>query len=202
MNSPSELRDEDLLLRMVDGDEEAFTALYRRRKGGIYRFALQMTGNSGIAAEVTQETFLALIRQPDKFDPSRGPLAAFLFGVARNFVLRSLGQERPYVGQNGTGGDDSTPSLGGWGRAAGPDLGGEYERAQMIQQVRHAVLALPAIYREVVVLCELEEMSYEETAAAIGCAVGTVRSRLHRGRALLIEKLSALLSAQPKLNPG
>ena len=64
-------------------------------------------------------------------------------------------------------------------------------RNEMVETVRAAVLALPAHYREVVVLCDLHEMSYQEAASVIGCAVGTVRSRLHRARALLVEKLRA-----------
>ncbi|MGH9431510.1 MAG: RNA polymerase sigma factor [Terriglobia bacterium] len=202
MNTPSELSDEDLLLRMVDGEEDAFTMLYRRRQGGIYRFALRMTGNAGIAEEVTQETFLTLIRRPGKFDPARGSLSAFLFGVARNVVLRSIGQEHSYVGRSDTDDDDSGQPVRNFGAGGNPDTGGDYERAQMIEQVRRAVLSLPSIYREVVVLCELEEMNYEEAAVVLGCALGTVRSRLHRGRTLLMEKLSALRSGQPNLNAG
>jgi len=202
MNIPSELSDEDLLLRMMAGDEDAFTALYRRRQGGIYRFALQITGNSGIAEEITQETFLTLIRRPHRFDSTRGSLAAFLFGVARNLVLQRIGPEQSYVGQNGASNSDCSQPGREKETSAGWDPGMEYERSQMIEQVRRAVRVLPSIYREVVVLCELEEMSYEETASVLGCAVGTVRSRLHRGRTLLMERLSVLLSAESKFNSG
>lgn len=202
MNIPSDLRDEDLLLQMMAGDEDSFRALYDRRQGGIYRFVLQMTGNSGVAEEITQETFLTLIRRPQRFDSGRGSLAAYLFGVARNLVLRSIGPERTYARMNGASRSDSIRPNRDDETAASPDPGVEYERSQMIEQVRRAVLALPSIYREAVVLCDLEEMSYEETAAVLGCAVGTVRSRLHRGRTLLMERLSVLLSAEPKFNSG
>jgi RNA polymerase sigma-70 factor (ECF subfamily) len=62
-------------------------------------------------------------------------------------------------------------------------------RAETIETVRRAVLSLPPKYREVVVLCELQDVSYVETAEILGCAIGTVRSRLHRARALLLSKL-------------
>jgi RNA polymerase sigma-70 factor (ECF subfamily) len=62
-------------------------------------------------------------------------------------------------------------------------------RSETVEQVRKAVLSLPERYREVVVLCDMEEMSYAEAAEIMGCAIGTVRSRLHRARAMLIEKL-------------
>ncbi len=79
--------DDDLLQRMMAGDEEAFLALYRRRQARIYRFALQMSGNPAIAEDVTQEVFMTLIREPQRYDPSRGRLSAFLYGIARNRVL-------------------------------------------------------------------------------------------------------------------
>jgi len=183
------LTDDDLLRQMLDGDEESFAALYRRRQGGIYRFALQMTGNSGTAEEITQEVFMTLIREARHFDPVRGSLKAFLYGIGRNYALRCLERERPYVplgdlvpGEDGFGG-------AGWEPGAPQDLLADLTHSEAIDRVRQAVLALPANYREVVVLCDLHEMGYSEAAAVLGCAVGTVRSRLHRARALLLVKL-------------
>jgi RNA polymerase sigma-70 factor (ECF subfamily) len=106
---------------------------------------------------------------------------AFLYGVARNHVLRVLERNRP-----GLPLDDEIEHPG-----AGGDALAALTREEMLRSVRQAVLALPAHYREVVVLCDLEEMEYAEAAAALGCAVGTVRSRLHRARGLLMEKLRA-----------
>jgi RNA polymerase sigma-70 factor (ECF subfamily) len=68
-------------------------------------------------------------------------------------------------------------------------------RDEMVEAVRRAVLALPAHYREVVLLCYLHELSYAEAADVIGCELGTVRSRLHRARALLAERLDAMNAA-------
>ena len=75
---------------MFSGDEDAFTMLYRRRQGPVFRFALQMTGNVVIAEDVTQEVFMALLSKTAKYDPARGTLASFLYGVARNLVLRRI----------------------------------------------------------------------------------------------------------------
>ena len=79
------------------------------------------------------------------------------------------------------GGDDADQE--------GPCFLEDLTRAETIEAVRKAILSLPAKYREVVVLCELQDVSYEETAEILGCAIGTVRSRLHRARALLFAKL-------------
>ena len=82
--------DYELLVGMLSGDEEAFTTLYRRRQGPVYRFALQMTGNVVIAEDVTQEVFMALLSKTAKYDPARGSMASFLYGIARNLVLRRI----------------------------------------------------------------------------------------------------------------
>lgn len=179
--------DQDLLRLMMAGDEEAFTALYRRRQRGVYRFALHMSGSQTMAEDVTQEVFIALIRETGRFDPSRGSLAAYLIGIARNHVLRKLDQDRFFVpiAEWPEGDDVTTPAT----MIAEHDPLGDLTRSEMVDTLRNSVLALPAHYREVVVLCDLNEMSYVEAAGVVGCAVGTVRSRLHRARALLLEKL-------------
>jgi RNA polymerase sigma-70 factor (ECF subfamily) len=173
--------DVTLLHRMSAGDEEAFTALYRRRQGGVYRFALQMSGSEAIAEDVTQEVFLLLIREKDAYDPGRGSLQSFLYGVARNHVLRALERNREAPMD-----DEAEPC-----DPAGVDTLASLTRAEALEAVRQAVLALPTHYREVVALCDLEEMDYAGAASALGCSVGTIRSRLHRARGLLTAKLRA-----------
>lgn len=193
MTLPQTPSDLDLLNQMISGDEHAFTVLYRRRQGGVYRFALQMSGSSGIAEDVSQEVFMVLMREAHRYDPERGSLAAYLYGIARNQVLRRMERERLFV-QLGDSTDDETGSGSATLVADGDPLG-DLTRNEMIDEVRQAVLTLPARYREVVVLCDLHEMSYAEAATVVGCAVGTIRSRLHRARALLVEKLKSARSA-------
>lgn len=185
MKLKTDLSDSELLRSMLAGDEEAFALLYQRRQGGVYRFALQMSGSKPIAEDVTQEVFLFLMRDGHVFDEARGSLSAFLFGVARNHVLRRLRVEH-LLAPLGDDGDEDVPLL-----QASSDLCPleDLTRAETIESVRKAVLSLPAKYREVVVLCELQDVSYGETAEILGCAIGTVRSRLHRARALLLAKL-------------
>lgn len=186
--APPTESDEELLRLMLAGDEEAFVQLYRRWQGGIYRFALQMSGAETVAEDVTQEVFMALMREGERYDAARGSLAGYLYGIARNHVLRRMQRERSFVSLADESQDVETPAE----RFVAPDdpLANLAQR-EMIETVRQAVLSLPPHYREVIVLCELHEMSYAETATALGCAVGTVRSRLHRGRAMLVEKLRA-----------
>jgi RNA polymerase sigma-70 factor (ECF subfamily) len=218
--------DEGLLLRrMVAGDEAAFTLLYRRKHPAIYRFALHMSGNAAMAEDVTQEVFMTLIRDAKRFDPARGTLGGFLFGVARNHLRRRWEQERNSVplpesadeldaimarsstgrvgGKNGTSGygngngnghSNGSGNGNGVGASAYMLHRDDFASLENVMRVRQAIATLPENYREVVVLCELDELSYEDAAAALDCPVGTVRSRLHRARAILVEKLR---DAQP-----
>lgn len=186
MGLENQASDGDLLRRMVAGDEEAFISVYRRLQGPLYRFALQMTGNASLAEEIVQETFMTLIRQATSFDAKRGTLRAYLYGICRNHVLRCVAQESPYVGMP----DGSSEGGNGFIEAVDPsDLLASFTTAESIERVRRAVLSLPSSYREVVVLCDLQEMPYEQAAEVLGCPIGTVRSRLHRARDLLLAKL-------------
>ena len=192
MRIAEQKRDDVLLRRAAKGDEEAFTLLYRRHQAAMYRFALRMTGNAWAAEEIVQDVFMILMREPKKYDAERGTLGAFLYGIARNRVMKHLERLPREVSLeekngNGTGAqivlqDTSTPAT--WA-----------EKRERSEQVRTAVLDLPAEFREAVVLCELEEMSYEEAAQMAGCPIGTIRSRLHRGRALLMAKLEMFRGA-------
>jgi RNA polymerase sigma-70 factor, ECF subfamily len=178
--------DSELLQAMRNGDEAALAELYQRRQPGIFRFALQMSGSRELAEDVTQEVFMVLIRETHTFDSDRGSLSGFLMGIARHHVLRRLQRERFYVSLNESSDIDESHNQTQMTTVGPLD---DLSRSESIEAVRRAVLALPERYREVVVLCDLQEMSYGETAEILGCAIGTVRSRLHRARSLLIEKL-------------
>jgi RNA polymerase sigma factor (sigma-70 family) len=186
---PDQTRDDVLLRRAAKGDEDAFTILYRRHQAAIYRFALRMTGNAWASEEIVQDVFMTLMREPKKYDAERAALAAYLYGIARNRVMKHLERlprevalsEQNENGSHGGAGVINVVTPMHWA-----------ERQERMEQVRAAVLDLPTEFREAVVLCELEELSYEEASQRIGCPIGTIRSRLHRGRALLLAKLEML----------
>ena len=185
-------QDEELLKRSAKGDEEAFTILYRRHADVLYRFAFRMTGSSWGAEEIVQDVFMTLVREPGKYDAARGTLPAFLFGITRNKIMKyneRLPREISLVErqEDGSGGgltlrDSFTPAM--WA-----------EQRERLEKVRAAVMELPIEFRETVVLCELEEMTYDQAARMLDCPIGTIRSRLHRGRALLLAKLEMLRDA-------
>jgi len=180
-NDPS---DAQLVARTGAGDEAAWEALFARYGKVLYRFALRSTGAPDAADEIVQEVFLTLIRRSDGFDPRRGALSSYLFGAARNQIARRM-RSGPVLAEPEEGVTDETPL-------------DELSETERLDAVRRGVQALPQNYREVVILCDLEEMSYEQAGAALAIPVGTVRSRLSRGRGLLERKLAL----EPALQEG
>lgn len=186
MSGTLEQDDASLLRLAAEGDREAFASFYRHRQQGVYRFALNMSGNAATAEEVTQEVFMVLIREPHIYDPGRGSIAALLYGMVRNHVLRVQKRERRFADWPDEGAEEVAAGVAA---ENGPEIG--LIRSDEINLVRQAILALPPTHREVVALCELEEMSYAQAADILGCAIGTVRSRLYRARQMLRQELNS-----------
>lgn len=166
--------DEELYRLMKNGDREAFGELYERRGPALRRYALHMSGSAAVAEEVAHEVFVQLMRGGTNFDDRRGSLEGWMYGVARNLVrvIRRQGPVQEPIDQ-----------------PVRHDIVGELINAESVAALHAALRELPVLYRDAVVLCDLEEMSYEESARVMGCPVGTVRSRLHRARGLLAAKL-------------
>jgi RNA polymerase sigma-70 factor (ECF subfamily) len=177
-----------LFARMRQGDEEAFVALYRRHKDSVYRFALLRTGSAAQASDVTQETFLHLMTRADQYDPLRGSIAAWLCGVARNLARREAATREDATDPDEFAGE--TPVADDLVDADGPAE--KLLASETAEQVRAALAAVAPRYRDVLILCELSELSYAEAAQVCGIDIGTVRSRLSRARAQLADRLSRL----------
>jgi RNA polymerase sigma-70 factor (ECF subfamily) len=188
--------DAELLRLAATGEEEAFLLLYGRLKAGIFRYAFYMTGSKMNAEEVTQEVFIVLLRESHNYRQDRGDLAAFAFGIARNFVRRIARRERPYEALPE---DTVLATLSGRLISESDALPAQMIRTELAGRVQTAVASLPDHYRQVVVLCDLCEFSYAEAASRLRCAIGTIRSRLSRAHALLAEKLRPLRSPQPEV---
>jgi RNA polymerase sigma-70 factor (ECF subfamily) len=177
--------DDELVRRTAAGDADAFGALYRRRRPDVFRFALHMTADEAVAEDVVQDAFMSVMRDAGRFDPGRGAVMPWLCGIAKNHLRQRLARDRrlqPLAHDDEPAADATT---------ADADALAGLLQAERVESLRRAVLALPLRYREVLVLCDLQELSYQDAADALSCAVGTVRSRLHRGRALLAAKLAA-----------
>jgi RNA polymerase sigma-70 factor (ECF subfamily) len=188
---PAAVPDDELLCRITARDAESLALLFRRHYGQVYRFALHVSGTPAAAEDVAQDVFVAVMRDAARYEPGRSSVATWLFGIARNIARRRFDQERRVVplAEHDDRNDD-VPGIT-------TDPLGELIEASRLEDLRKAILTLPIAYREVIALCDLQELSYADAAGAIGCAVGTVRSRLHRGRALLVSKLKAVPRQAP-----
>ncbi len=186
--------DLDLLRRMRAGDDDAMTALYRRHQAPLYRFALLRCGSQDSAADIVQDVFMALIEGKLAFDATRGALSSFLFGVARNFMLKRDEAQRRYVSNQSTTADDED-----WEHDVVDESPTPLETLiadHRAEAVRHALAKIAPHYRDVLILYEMQELSYVEIANICNIDIGTVRSRLSRARA----KLAELLRLNPQLH--
>jgi RNA polymerase sigma-70 factor (ECF subfamily) len=179
-----EVTDDRLIARIACRDAAALNTLFRRRRADVYRVAMLMTGSAASAEDVTQDVFLAVMGEASRFEPGRASVIAWLCGIARNHARRRMARDGRLVPL------DQQPELTVW-TALDADPLHALSSAEQIEALRRAVLNLPLRYREVVVLCDLQDLSYADAAAALGCSIGTIRSRLHRGRALLTAKMRA-----------
>jgi len=171
-----EKSDAELHRAVLDGSGDAMAALYRRHGGLIYRFTLRMSRDALIAEEVTQEVFLALLNQSDRFDPQRAALSTWLCGIARRQLWKYLERFDSYATS-----EDDTPEAESLDDSPVTWL----MRQEAVAAVRLGLEELPIPLKEVIVLCELEEMTYEQAALILTVPIGTVRSRLHRAKVRL-----------------
>jgi RNA polymerase sigma-70 factor (ECF subfamily) len=166
--------DEDLYKLMRKGDQDAFAELYSRRESALYRYALHASGSTAVAEEVAHEVFIQLMSPTAKFDETRGSLESYLYGVARNLV-RVVRRQGPV--------EEAVDS------PFQHDILGDLIHSENTAALHQALRDLPERYRDVVILCDLEERNYDEVAGLMSCPIGTIRSRLHRARAMLAAKL-------------
>jgi RNA polymerase sigma factor (sigma-70 family) len=173
--------DDALVTAMRLGDAAAARVIYERHGAAVLRFARAMTRTRALAEDIVHDTFVQFLARPDRFDSERGPLIAWLLGIARIRVRREL---KDASAADSISGAPPEPE-------AVASLEDTAAHAEVIDRVRAAILALPLRHREVITLCDLQELPYTIVAEVLDCPLGTVRSRLHRARALLAIRLTA-----------
>lgn len=190
MNTKHEV---NLIEKLARGDEPAFNEIYHRFRSRIYGFTYRMTINRAIAEDITHETFLVLIKHPERFCADRGSLLTFLCAVARNFVMNHLRRKHNEdvgfdefedfdVPENGTKGNPLSELL----------------KQEFVARVESCIAALPPLQREAIILREYEELSYEEIARVTDAELSAVKSRLHRARQTLAGELAAYVASPKK----
>jgi RNA polymerase sigma-70 factor, ECF subfamily len=175
--------DVELLHRAASGDKDAFGVVFERYQHVVYRFARAMTGSSDAAEDIAQEVFVVLIRDLRRYAPERATLSTYLYGIARNLSRERLRRERRLLA--------CVTGLPHLREVVAIDPVDHVADAERKADVRRALASLPVRYREVVILCDLHDLSYADVGTILRTSIGAVRSRLHRGRQLLRQRLAA-----------
>jgi RNA polymerase sigma-70 factor (ECF subfamily) len=150
-------------------------AAFDQYSQSVYRFVYRLTRREDVAEDVAQETFLALVRSPERWNAARGSMKTYLLAIARNLMLKRY---RDYRAEEQLEDEVDAP-------AVDPRVSFEIGTA-----VASAVAALPALQQEALILFEYEGVTLEELAQIVAADVGTVKSRLHRARARLRRSLA------------
>ena len=181
--------------RALAGDSEAFARIYQAHHQAVYRFARSMTGSPVAAEDITQEVFVVLFAELARYDPERASFTTYLYGIVRNLSRDRLRRERRFLGL-----DELSP----WSARAAyvHDPSDALEDAEVAARVRAAFGRLPVRYRELMVLCDLHGLSYAEAAVVTHLSTAAVRSRLHRGRQLLRQRLGRLAEREAGRSRG
>ncbi|MDQ4123888.1 MAG: RNA polymerase sigma factor [Acidobacteriota bacterium] len=183
--------EDSLIKKIALGDEAAFNEIYFRHRNRVFGFIYRMTVNKTLAEDITHETFMVLIEHPERYQAELGgSLLTFLCAIARKQVMNHL--RRKHNGdvwldefENFDFAEDETK---------GNPLANLLSR-ELAAQIDACVSALPPLQREVIVLREYEELSYEEIARVTESELGAVKARLHRARQTLAKQLAAYVAA-------
>jgi RNA polymerase sigma-70 factor (ECF subfamily) len=190
------LSDNELMMLAKNGSEEAFAIVVDRHKVGITGFIFRMLGNQEDAVDLAQESFVRVFIAIGRYRDDHA-FSTYLYRIASNLAISELRKRKRRRLVSLTwlrGGDDSNDEYDA--PIASDDAGPENdvideERRRIIEK---AILSLPEKYRAPVILRDINDLSYEEIAEALGLGIGTTKSRISRGRGILREKLAEYIT--------
>lgn len=183
---PDQQDESDLIARSRKGELAAFNTLVEWHQTAVYNLCLRMMGAQQPAEDATQEAFISAFRRLEQF--RGGSFRSWVFGIAANACYDEMRRRRarPSASLDEPRGEDEAPIDVA---AAGPTLDDEMERRELWALLQRSLLALPPDQRLAIVLCDVQGMDYAEIAVVAGASLGTVKSRISRGRARLRELL-------------
>jgi RNA polymerase sigma-70 factor (ECF subfamily) len=173
----------DLTGRLAAGDRQALDLIYRAEAPEVYRFGLAMCGNPAWAADAVQDAFIALAEKPAGYDRTQGPLRAYLCGIARYRLLARWRESSPHASL-----EEEDEFASDVPHTHTPEV--ELARTQETHSLWREIARLPWVFREAVVLVDIQERTYTEAAQIAGVEMNTLRTRLHRARKRLAEALA------------
>ena len=183
VNSASTAEDREAVARMIDGDQNGLAALYDRHGRFVYSLALRIVRDQADAEDVTQDVFVQVWRQADRFDPARGSVVGWMLTITRARavdVLRRRGTRPASVGDvTAFDTSDDTP---------GQDM--QIAWAQRTREVRTALESLPLLQRLAVELAFFEGLTHSQIAEQLDVPLGTVKTRVRHGLLRLRDRLA------------
>ena len=191
MNSPSE-SDEELILKVQQGSEESFRALYDRYKGKIYNFVYHFFGNQSAAEDCTQEIFIRLYRKSSRYSPT-AKFSSWLYQMAKNIAIDTLRKNKLRRAESIDApfgiGDEETSALGNLLSDPAFDPAKAAQSEEVAGLIRRGIAQLKDSDKQIVLLCDIEGLPHEEAAKILGYATQTLTVKLHRARQRLAEIL-------------
>lgn len=187
--------DNDLILAAKAGDEDAFAEIVARHKNSLTNYLYRMLGDFEEAVDLAQESFVRVFFALDRYRADHA-FSTYIYRIATNLAITEMRKRKRRRLMSLTG------LLGGDGEEARdfdpaderPGPAESLTAEQRTRVIERAIASLPEKYRAPVVLRDVEELSYEEVAEVLGIGIGTVKSRINRGRAMLREKLAGYLN--------
>jgi RNA polymerase sigma-70 factor, ECF subfamily len=189
---PDRITDELLLKRAGGGDQAAFVQLYERHRNRVFRFSYRLVGSVELAEDVTHDCFLSLLKRPEGFDSTRGSFESYLYSAARNLSLKHFRNSGREGALDELEEEPATPIRDQPLR--------KLLDHELSVKVKEAILGLPPLQREALVLFQYEALTLGEIARVVGSDVGAVKARLHRARERLRNTLAPYLNSSRELN--
>jgi len=174
--------DEELIASFQQGDQSAFTELVKRYKDPLFNYVSRMLKDSVFAEDIVQETFVRVYRNRDRYQQI-AKFSTWIYTIAINLTKTEIRRQslRRFLSISSSSDDGKTFEL--------PDTRVNLEKMTedtiLGDDIKHAIASLPKVFKEVVILRDIQELSYEEISKIVGVPLGTVKSRVNRGRSRL-----------------
>ena len=187
-----DLPDEELVRRILAGEEDLFEVLVRRYQGRILSHVARMVGSRDDALDLTQEIFLKVFQALDRYNPEF-KFSTWLFRISGNAAIDQLRKKKPRTVPLETTDQDGRVSSPEY-KSSDLDPFGQLRNTQRGDAIAAAIAELPEEFRELIALRHFTGLSYEEIADVMNMPLGTVKNKLFRARAVLKERLAGELS--------
>jgi len=192
--------DAELVARLSRGDSNALEQLYDRFGRPAYSLARRILADEGLAEDVVQEVFIALWRQPEKYDPSRGAFSSWLLAMTHHKAVDAVRREEALRRRRSRAADEDESLLGT--AAAGADIDDQVISRIQGDGVRQALLDLPEVQRQALTLAYFGGYTQREVAALTGAPLGTVKTRMLAGMRRLKDVLGGKAASEFALGEG